>query len=172
MVADDEPGILLLVRRALEAEGYGVEAVGSGREAHRQLMEQDFDLAVLDIEMPGRSGLEVLDAVREAGRQVMILMLTQRQREPDVVAGLEAGADDYLGKPFSMAELSARVRALLRRRGQAAGEELRFGPIRMDRAQRRVTAGDAPVDLTPREYQLLEYLLRRPRRVVPRDAGT
>jgi DNA-binding response OmpR family regulator len=115
-----------------------------------------------------RTGLEILTALRQAGRPTLVLMLTVRHGESEVVAGLDAGADDYIGKPFSVVELVARVRALLRRRREPAGDILEFGGIRMDRAQRRVEIDGHAIQLTPREYELLEYLLRRPNRVVSR----
>ena len=168
LVVDDDAGIALLLRRALEAENFLVDVAPDGLEGERRLLEQDYDVALLDFQLPYRTGLEILTALRQAGRPTLVLMLTVRHGESEVVAGLDAGADDYIGKPFSVVELVARVRALLRRRREPAGDILEFGGIRMDRAQRRVEIDGHAIQLTPREYELLEYLLRRPNRVVSR----
>ncbi|MFW6331109.1 MAG: response regulator transcription factor [Gemmatimonadota bacterium] len=169
LVVDDDPGIVLLVRRALEEDGLVVEVERTGVRAERRLLAEDFDIALLDIEIPGKTGLEVLRSIRKARRPTLALMLTVRHHEADVVEGLDAGADDYLGKPFSVGELTARVRALLRRRAPAGDGPLEFGGIRVDRERRRVTVGDQSLDLTAREFDLLAYLIRQPHRVVPRN---
>lgn len=168
MVVEDDPAIALLVQRALEDEGLMVETEASGTRAERRLLNEDFDIALLDIELPGKTGLDVLESVRAARRPTLVLMLTVRHQADQVVQGLDSGADDYLGKPFSVVELTARVRALLRRRTGSAPTSLEFAGVQVDRTQRKVTVGDAEVELTPREFDLLEYLIRQPRRVVPR----
>jgi two-component system, OmpR family, response regulator len=161
LVVDDDPRVALLVRRALEADAHAVDVAGSIRAAHEFLGGPDYDLAVLDVELPDGSGLELLRRIREGRGGTLVVMLTVRQRETEVVEGLDAGADDYLGKPFSLGELRARARALLRRPGRAPRPVLEFGEIRMDRGQRRVRAGPVELELTPREYDLLEHLLER-----------
>ncbi len=169
LVVDDDPGITLLVRRALEEDGLAVDIETTGPAAEDRLLSEDYDVVLLDVGLPGKSGLDVLRSVRRARRRTLILMLTVRHRADQVVQGLDAGADDYLGKPFSIGELTARVRALLRRRQQPLCSSLEFAGITVDRSQRKVEVGGDPVRLTAREFDLLEYLMRQPQRVVPRE---
>ncbi len=169
LVVDDDRAIALLVQRALEEEGIHAGTAHSMAEAERELAEQDYDLAILDIVLPDGSGLDILRHLRARNRAVLVLLLTVRRRESEVVEALDAGADDHLGKPFSIAELKARVRALLRRRGDGSLTPLEFQGVRVERASHGVRVNGEPVTLTPREFDLLEYLLRRPNRVVPRE---
>lgn len=178
LVVEDEPGIAGFVRRGLLFEGFAVEVAADGRAALAAVRDAPPDLVILDIMLPGVDGIEVTRRVRAAeaaeGRApVPILMLTARDAVPDRVGGLEAGADDYLVKPFAFDELLARVRALLRRsRATAAptapAELLRFADLTLDLGSRTVTRGERPVQLTTREFDLLALFLRHPNQVLPR----
>jgi two-component system, OmpR family, response regulator len=168
LVVEDEPSIGALVRDYLRRDGQGVVWVRSGEEALEALDRDGASLMVLDIGLPGIDGFEVCRRV--AGR-IPVIVLTARDAESDRVAGLELGADDYVAKPFSPRELAARVRAVLRRASaqSVAPEMLRLGSLALSPAAREVTVDGRPVELTQREYDLLEYLVRRPSRVIPRD---
>jgi two-component system, OmpR family, response regulator RegX3 len=166
LVVDDEPAIVDAVEFALRREGYHVDAVGHGDEALEAARAGDYDLMILDLLLPGPSGLEVCRAVR-AESDLPIVMLTARDAEIDRVVGLELGADDYVTKPFSLAELVSRVRALLRRREldrRAAGAALTVGDIEIDLASHAVRVAGAPVHLTPSEFRLLTFLAGDPGR--------
>ena len=171
LVVDDEPGIVDLVRYGLRREGYEVEAVGDGEAALGRAREESFDLVVLGVMLPAMSGIDVCRTLR-AESDVPILMLTARDAEVDLVVGLEVGADDYVTKPFSMAELVSRVRALLRRRDldrAATGGVVReAGGIRVDLARHEVAVDGQPVALTPSEYRVLTLFMSDPRRVFTR----
>ena len=168
MVVEDEPNIGALVRTYLERAGYRALWVRSGEEALAELRRHPVKLVVLDIGLPGIDGFEVCRAI--AG-QVPVIMLTARDEEADRVAGLEVGADDYVAKPFSPRELTARVKAVLRRagRGPDAEDVIELGPIILARGAREVRVDGAEVELTQREFDLLEYLLRHAGQVVTRD---
>jgi two-component system, OmpR family, response regulator RegX3 len=172
LVVDDEPGIVDLVSYGLRREGYDVDAVGDGEAALARARDDGYDLVVLDVMLPGISGLDVCRTLR-AESDVPILMLTARDAEVDTVVGLEVGADDYVTKPFSLAELVSRVRAMLRRRAldraSAAGSVVReAGGIRVDLARHEVTVDGQVVSLTPSEYRLLTLLMNEPHRVFTR----
>jgi two-component system response regulator MprA len=167
LVVDDDRKLREMLRRALESAGFEVATAEDGGRALAAVSNRAPDLIVLDILMPGVDGLGVARRLRDRGDPVPILMLTARDAVPDRVAGLDAGADDYLVKPFSLDELLARVRALLRRR--ADGELLRFADLEMDVGTREVRRGGAVVELTAKEFELLEFFLRRPRHVHDRD---
>jgi len=170
LVVDDERAVRESLRRALELEGYEVEAAGDGSEALERLEADglDPDAVVLDVLMPGIDGLEVCRVLRRAGSRVPVLMLTARAEVGDRVAGLDAGADDYLVKPFALEELLARLRALLRRAGR--GEEvLRFADVELDPATREVRRDGEPIELTRTEFSLLELFLRNPKQVLTRS---
>ncbi len=179
LVVEDEPGIAGFVRRGLLFEGFAVDVAVDGRAALAAVRDAPPDLIVLDIMLPGIDGIEVTRRVRaaEAGEgrpPVPILMLTARDAVPDRVGGLEAGADDYLVKPFAFDELLARVRALLRRSRSATAavapfETLRFADLALDPGSRTVSRGDRPVQLTTREFDLLTLFLRNPNQVLPRQ---
>ena len=168
LVVEDEPHIRELVALHLELEGLTVVQAADGNEALRHLAADAFDLVVLDLMLPQVDGLAVCRAIRrgETHRTVPILMLTARREEADTVLGLDSGADDYLTKPFGVAELTARVRALLRRpRGEAPAAPppvITAGPLRLDPARRRAEVHGAPVDLTPHEFDLLVLLAGSP----------
>jgi len=168
MIVEDEPNIGSLVRTYLQRAGYGVVWVRSGEEALTELPRHPIRLVVLDIGLPGIDGFEVC---RRLGGAVPVIMLTARDEEPDRVAGLEVGADDYVVKPFSPRELTARIKAVLRRAGRAAETDdvLELGPLRVARGAREVTVDGAEVQLTQREFELLEYLVRHRGQVVTRD---
>jgi len=168
MVVEDEPNIGALVRTYLQRNGYEVLWVRSGEDALAELRRHPISLVVLDIGLPGIDGFEVC---RRIGGEVPVIMLTARDDVPDRVAGLEVGADDYVSKPFSPRELTARVKAVLRRAGAGGGEEpvIALGPITLSRTAREVRVDGREVELTQREFDLLEYLLRHPGQVVTRD---
>jgi DNA-binding response OmpR family regulator len=169
LLAEDEDGARLALAHALRREGYEVEDVPDGLQAARLGVEGDHALVILDVEMPGLDGLEVCRRIRAARPTVPIMMLTGRDAELDAVQGLDAGADDYVAKPFRFAELLARVRAQVRR---SAPEILTAGDVRVDTSARRAFHGDAELHLSPREYDLLAYLVANAGRSVTRDQVT
>jgi two-component system response regulator MprA len=168
LVVDDEPAVRNSLRRALTLEGYEVELASDGAEALSRLAEHPPDAVLLDVLMPRVDGLEVARRVREAGNRIPILMLTAREQVSDRVAGLDAGADDYVVKPFALEELFARIRALLRRDG-AAGGALQFSDVTLDPGTHEVRRGDRAIELTRTEFHLLELFLRNPRQVLTRS---
>jgi two-component system, OmpR family, response regulator MprA len=173
LVVDDERAVRESLQRALELEGYHVELAADGESALAVIAEraQSPDALILDVLMPGIDGLEVCRRLRGAGNSVPVLMLTARAEVDRRVAGLDAGADDYLPKPFALAELLARLRALLRRAGSDDGgaDVLRFSDLQLDLGTREVRRGDAAIDLTRTEFALLELFLRNPRQVLTRS---
>jgi DNA-binding response OmpR family regulator len=166
LLAEDDEGIRGPLTRALEREGHDVEAVADGSTAAQLGSDEGFELLVLDIGLPGLDGLEVCRRVRRTRPTVPILLLTAQDGELDTVAGLDAGADDYVTKPFRLAELLARVRAQLRR---AAPDVLAAADVRVDPAARRAWVGERALELTPKEFELLELLVRNAGLVVPRE---
>jgi two-component system response regulator MprA len=170
LVVDDERAVRESLRRALELEGYEIELAEDGREALERLAaESQPDVLVLDVLMPGVDGLEVCRRLRRAGSRLPVLMLTARDAVENRVAGLDAGADDYLTKPFALEELLARIRALLRRSGDGAGEVLRFADLELHPGTREVRRGGELIELTRTEFSLLELFLRNPRQVLTRS---
>jgi two-component system, OmpR family, response regulator MprA len=170
LVVADEPAVRESLRRALELEGYDVELAVDGEDANGRLERDDQpDALVLDILMPGVDGLEVCRRLRAAGNEVPILMLTARAEVDSRVAGLDAGADDYLSKPFALAELLARLRALLRRTGGDSTDALRFADLELDPGTREVRRNGDAIELTRTEFSLLELFLRNPRQVLTRS---
>jgi DNA-binding response OmpR family regulator len=170
MLAEDDAGIREPMARALRREGYDVEPVADGEEAARRALADDLALLVLDIGLPGLDGLEVCRRVRRERPALPILIVTAQDDEMDLVEGLDAGADDYVTKPFRLAELLARVRALLRRAGvERDAPELRVGDLRIEPGARRAWHGDDELDLTRKEFDLLELLLRSAGTVVRRE---
>jgi len=168
LVVDDDAPIRRMLDRTLSAEGYAVESVVEGADALAAVEQSTPDLIVLDVGLPGLDGLAVCRRLRAKGLATPVLLLTARDAVPDRVAGLDAGADDYLVKPFATDELLARVRALLRR-GKEPEERLAFGDLTLDVPTRAVTRGGESIALSAREADLLELLLRHVRRVVTRE---
>jgi two-component system OmpR family response regulator len=168
LVVEDEPRLATLVRRGLTEEGHAVDVTGTGEEALDWVDAAPFDAIVLDVMLPGVDGLEVCRRLRRMGVHIPILLLTARDAVTDRVAGLDAGADDYLVKPFAFAELAARLRALARRPPDTLETVLRAGDVRLDPATRRVWRGEQEIDLPNKEFRILEYLLRHPNRVLTR----
>jgi two-component system phosphate regulon response regulator PhoB len=172
LVVEDEEPLIEVLRYNLEAEGYQVEAVARGDDADTRLRERTPDLVVLDWMLPGLSGIELCRRLRARPetRSLPIIMLTARGEESERIRGLATGADDYIVKPFSVPELIARVRALLRRASpERMADVLTFGDIELDRDRRRVSRGDREIELGPTEYRLLEFLMERPGRVFTRE---
>jgi two-component system, OmpR family, response regulator MprA len=170
LVVDDDPAVRESLRRSLAFNGYEVELAADGEQALRVIADSRPDAVVLDVMMPNLDGLATCRALRAAGDDVPVLMLTARDEVADRVAGLDAGADDYLPKPFALEELLARLRALLRRIGAGdSGPVLRLADLTLDPASRDVTRSERPVRLTRTEFALLELLLRNQRRVLPRE---
>jgi two-component system OmpR family response regulator len=162
LVVEDEVKMAGLLKRGLEEEGYAVDVARDGSEALWLGVENPYDAVILDVMLPDLDGFEVCRRLRSDGRWAPVLMLTARDAVPDRVAGLDAGADDYLTKPFSFTELFARLRALLRRGAAERPAVLRAGDLALDPASRKVTRGGAAIELTAKEFALLEYLLRHP----------
>jgi two-component system OmpR family response regulator len=162
LIVEDEAKMAGLIRRGLEREGMAADIAGTGEDALWKGEAVEYDAIVLDLMLPGIDGLEVCTRLREAGIWTPILMLTARDAVSDRVAGLDRGADDYLTKPFSFAELLARLRALARRGRAERPTELRAGDLRLDPAKRRVSRGGTEVSLSPKEFALLETFMRRP----------
>ena len=172
LVVDDDKAVRESLRRSLEFNGYDVHLAGDGAEALATIGGADPDVVVMDVMMPRLDGIEATKALRAAGHDVPVLVLTARDAVGDRVEGLDAGADDYLTKPFALAELLARLRALLRRttsREDDGEEVLSFADLSMDLATREVRRGDRLIELTRTEFALLEMFLRRPRRVLERS---
>jgi two-component system response regulator MprA len=169
LVVDDEPSLRDALSRALGLERFDVTAVESGELALRSLVERTFDAVVLDVAMPGIDGLEVCRRLRDSEDRTPILMLTARDAVDDRVAGLEAGADDYLVKPFALRELIARLRALLRRVEPTDAPQLRFADLTLDRGTREVSRAGRPIELSRTEFSLLELLMENPRQVLTRS---
>jgi two-component system, OmpR family, response regulator MprA len=169
LVVDDEEAVRESLRHALELEGYDVELAPDGGRALAQIEASVPDAVVLDVLMPGVSGLEVARRLRSGGNRVPILMLTARAEVDDRVAGLDAGADDYLVKPFALDELLARLRALLRRATNGGGAVLRYADLELDPGTREVRRGGDDIELTRTEFSLLELFLENPRQVLTRD---
>ena len=170
LVVDDERAVRESLRRALELEGYEIELAADGREALERLeAEAQPDAVILDVLMPGVDGLEVCRRLRRSGSRLPVLMLTARDAVENRVAGLDAGADDYVTKPFALEELLARIRALLRRTTNGADEALRFADLELNPGTREVRRGGELIDLTRTEFSLLELFLRNPRQVLTRS---
>jgi len=170
LVVEDEPKTASFIRKALQAEAFAVDVLHNGEEALAAVDATPFDVIVLDIMLPGRDGLSVLRQIRARNIGTPVLLLTARGEVSERVEGLNAGADDYLGKPFAVAELVARVRALSRRGGDTKSVLLRVGDLTLDTVMRQARRGTHVIDLAAREFRLLEYLMRCKGRVCDRMA--
>lgn len=169
LAVDDDPKILSMMRRGLSFAGYTVDLAPDGEQALTLARDHSPDLVVLDVMLPGIDGIEVCRRLRAGEANLPILMLTARDRVPDRIAGLDAGADDYLVKPFAFDELLARIRALLRRARSTDDSALRIADVVVKPVTREVERGGRRIELTAKEYELLEFLIRRPRQVLSRD---
>jgi two-component system OmpR family response regulator len=168
LVAEDETRMASLLKRGLEEEGYAVEVSGDGLEAVWMATENEYDVIVLDVMLPGIDGFEVCRRLRDQERWAPVLMLTARDQVEDRIRGLDAGSDDYLTKPFSFAELVARLRALLRRGSHERPTVLAVGDLRLDPGRRRAWRAKTELDLTAKEFALLEFFIRHPGEVLSR----
>jgi DNA-binding response OmpR family regulator len=171
LIAEDEPRLAAFLERGLRASGFVTTVVGDGLRASATAADSDFDLLILDLGLPGKDGLEVLRELRAGGNRLPVIVLTARDDTGDRVAGLEAGADDYIGKPFHLEELIARVRARLRG-GHGGGDDrhvITAGPITLDVRTRWVTSGETDVELSAREFELLRTFLEHPNQVLSRE---
>ncbi len=169
LVVEDEPKVTEALKEGLEGEHYEVVVADTGEEGFFRITTESFDVILLDLMLPGRDGLEVLTKIRNQGITTPVLVLTARDTVEDRIAGLNSGADDYLVKPFAFAEVVARIRALVRRGRPTETLRLSVGDLEMDLVTRKVTRGGETVELTAREYELLEYLLRHEGHPVPRE---
>ena len=169
LVIEDEPQLREQVQRQLQADGYTVDVSGDGKDGLYLASEYPLDAAIVDLGLPGISGIEIIKQLRLLGKHLPILILTARGRWQDKVEGLEAGADDYLVKPFQMEELQARLKALLRRAAGAANNVLSCGPLALDLTAQTVALHGSLIELTSFEYRLLEYLIKQRGKVVPKS---
>ena len=169
LVVEDEQKVAQALREGLEGEGYEVILEHTGESAFFRITTETFDVILLDLMLPGRDGLQILTTLRDRGVKTPVLVLTARDTLDDRVKGLDNGADDYLVKPFAFAEVLARIRAVLRRGRVADALRLSAGDLEMDLETRKVIRGGRPVELTGREFELLQHLLRHERQIVSRD---
>jgi DNA-binding response OmpR family regulator len=167
-VVEDDVKVASFIQHGLQEEGYAVDVLHEGDRVGEQAHSVDYDCVVLDVMLPGRSGFQVLRDIRARKAELPVLMLTAKDSLEERVAGLDSGADDYMGKPFALAELSARIRALLRR-GKALETKLRVADLEIDTIRRKVTRDGRAIDLKPKEYALLEFLMRHSDRPVTRS---
>jgi len=168
LVVEDDRKVAGFIEQGLREEGYVVDIAADGEEATMLAHVYQYDVVLLDVVLPKKNGFQVAQELRREGRNTPILMLTSRDAVEDIVRGLDSGADDYLSKPFRFDELLARIRALVRRGGAERLEILRYGPLTLDRLRHVAMANEKPLDLTPKEFQLLEYFLLHPEEVVRR----
>ena len=168
LVVEDDRKVAGFIEQGLREEGYAVDVARDGEEGTTLAHVNDYDAILLDLMLPKKNGLQVATELRREGRRTPILMLTARDAAEDIVRGLDAGADDYLSKPFRFDELLARLRALTRRGGAARMDRLVFGPLELDRLKHKAFANSKPLDLTPREFQLLEHFMLHPEDVIRR----
>jgi DNA-binding response OmpR family regulator len=169
LIVEDEQKMAQALREGLEADGYSVRVAHTGGEGFYSINAQQFDLAIMDVMLPDHDGFEILSTIRRRGIKTPVLLLTSRDGVEDRVRGLNIGADDYLVKPFAFPELLARIRALLRRGNPAANDRFKLADLELDIARHSVTRAGQAIDLTPREFELLEYLFSNRSRVVSRE---
>jgi len=169
LIVEDEPKLAAAVKQGLEAEQHSVNIAPTGEEGFFLAQTQPFDLLIFDIMLPGRDGIEIVGNLRRLGHRTPILLLTSKDAVEERVQGLDAGADDYLGKPFAFSELQARVRALGRRSLPESGAALKVDDLELDRVRHIATRGNRVLELTVREFELLEYLLQHVDQVVSRE---
>jgi heavy metal response regulator len=172
LVVEDEKKVSSFIKKGLEEEGYAVDAAHDGEEGLYMALDNVHDLIILDIQLPKMDGLQVLQEIRKQKVKTPVLLLTVRATIEDKVLGLDSGADDYLTKPFAFQELVARLRALLRRRTEAEPTVLKVADLVLDPARRTVLRGEEKIDLSPREFSLLDYFMRNPGRVLTRTMIT
>ena len=170
LVVEDEKKLASFIRKALKEDGHAVDVCNDGDTGLHRATGEECDAVILDLMLPGRGGLEILRAIRDQGKTTPVLILTARDSLQDRVTGLDRGADDYLTKPFALDELRARVRALLRRNKGGVSTTLKFADLQMDLVERTVVRGRRAIGMTPKEFALLEYFLRSPRRVLTRTS--
>ena len=168
LVVEDEKKVASFIKRGLEEEKYEVDVVYDGEEGCQKILDGAYSLIILDVMLPKKDGFAVVKEMRMKKLQTPVLMLTAKDTVEDIVAGLNSGSDDYLTKPFAFAELLARVRALLRRSEQERGAEIRFADLRLDPVTHKVWRNDKEIDLTAKEYSLLEFFMRNPNQVLTR----
>lgn len=168
LVVEDEKKVASFIKRGLEEEDFSVDIAANGEEGLYMAEANRYDLVLMDVMLPKKDGLTVIRELREKGIKTPILCLTAKDNVDDIVAGLDSGSDDYLTKPFAFAELLARVRALVRRSGEDRGAEVYFADLRLDPVTHKVWRGDKEIDLTAKEYGLLEYFMRSPNQVLTR----
>ncbi|MCB8928609.1 MAG: response regulator transcription factor [Ardenticatenaceae bacterium] len=169
LVVEDEPRMAALIQQGLEEEAYAVDVVGNGRDVQLWVESATYDMVLLDIMLPGMSGLDVCRQLRAAGHNMPILMLTARDTLPDKVKGLDSGADDYLVKPFAIEELTARMRALARREAPVKTAVLTIADLTLDPASKLAQRSGEIIELTAKEYALLETLMRHPNQILSRE---
>lgn len=168
LIIEDEKKVASFIKRGLEDDSYLVTLSYDGNDGLKRANSGEFDLVILDCMLPKKDGLTVLREMRESGNQIPVLLLTAKAETEDIVSGLDAGADDYISKPFAFAELQARVRALIRRSEQDRGAEIRFADLRLDPVNHKVWRGQIEIVLTAKEYNLLAYMVRNAGNVLSR----
>ena len=169
LLVEDEHRIAQAIKEGLEQESYAVDVEYNGEAGHNAARADEYDLIILDVMLPGMNGFEICQQLRSEGDHTLILMLTAKDQEQDIVTGLDKGADDYLAKPFSFDVLMARVRALLRRPHESLGEQLCVNDLTLDPVSKKVTRGDTVIGLSPKEFAILEYMMRNPGRILSKN---